>query len=132
VHSEQQGDSRVPADSGHWFYDKYIISYLSQLFDTKIFSTGVKSTFLKMCARNQKEFDGTKKKNLIGGWFVSLKPGRAQLNAHIVKVFSDGCDVRCVKPSREACKDSVGLAPFLEPSNNHFGQSKSDVSGQNW
>jgi hypothetical protein len=66
---------------------------------------------------------------------VSLKPDRAQLNAHIVKVFFDGClglTRLTSQPSKKPDDDSVGLAPFLERSNNHFGQSKSDVSGQNW
>jgi hypothetical protein len=74
------------------------------LYGHKICSTHVKSTFLKMCARNQKEFDGTKKKNLIGSWFVNLKRGQAQLNVRIVKVFSYGCDVRRVVLARFAAR----------------------------
>jgi hypothetical protein len=35
---------------------------------------------------------------------VSLKPGRAQLNARIVKVFSNGCDVRHVVLARFAAR----------------------------
>jgi hypothetical protein len=82
-----------------------------------------------MCAWNKKEFNGTKKKNLIGGRFVSLQSGHSQLNAHIFKFFCDGCDVGHVKLSSKVCED-VGLARFLECSTNHLGQSKSDVSGQ--
>jgi hypothetical protein len=36
------------------------------------------------------------------------------------------------QPSKKPDDDSIGLAPFLERSNNHFGQSKSDVGGRKW
>jgi hypothetical protein len=36
------------------------------------------------------------KEHLIGGWFRATKPGRAQHNARIVRVFCEGCDVRRV------------------------------------
>jgi hypothetical protein len=73
--------------------------------------------------RNKKNVPRNKK-HLFGGWFVSLKPGRAQLNARIVKVFFDGCDVRRVVLARLTMTALVGLAPFLELSNNHFGQQR--------
>jgi hypothetical protein len=60
---------------------------------------------------------------LFGDWFVSLQPGWAQLNMHIVKVFCDSCDIRCVVLALQKPDGySIGLAPFLEHSTNHCEQ----------
>jgi hypothetical protein len=61
------------------------------------------------------------KELLIGGWFVSLKPGRAQLNARIVKVFC-----------KALYDDSIGLAPFLERIYNHSGHKRQNVPRQQY
>jgi hypothetical protein len=76
-------------------------------------------------------FNGTKrmfhgKKHLIVGWFVIIKPGPGPAKrAHRRRVWRHS-------HQRSPTMTVLGLAPFLERSNNHFAQSKSDVSGQNW
>jgi hypothetical protein len=67
-------------------------------------------------------FHGTKKnvpqnekEHLFGGWFVILQPGRAQLNARIVKVFCEGCDVRRVVLVRYAAQlDASDVTAFAK------------------
>jgi hypothetical protein len=68
------------------------------------------------------------KRTLIESWFRATKPGRPQLNARIVKVLCEGCDVSLTsQPSQKPEYDSVGLAPFLERIYNHSGHKMCHV-----